>query len=346
MSLVFWMLILCALSILLNDPPAYFKAWKRFLAFSVSIIIVTPLFICRQANKLRRQLFSIIMIISVVISVASFACYYLGINFFTVSNEVLSIDAGRFSGLFNHSMVLGPIAGLSAIYSFSYGLTKRRHSVFLLAITVLCVGSVLFSASRSALGSCIFGLAIAYLRFFRGKISRGLVLGIAIIGIIAALYPLWGSWTDFVVIKQQNNIDGGSVFMSREAFWQARLTEIRQNPLTGVGFCCVDPSLTYVDPATGMIEPGSSWMAVFSMTGLFGFIIFLFIYVKSFRLSYAIINKEESCVLSGCIAFFGVHLLFEGYIFAVGSFLGLLYWLLLGCIMAAPTRASLSESIE
>ena len=335
MPLIIWLLFFSALSILINDPPSYFKAWQRFFGFSISTIIVSPLFVSSCARDLRRLFFGLIMLICTALSTASFACYFLGINFFTISNEVLSIEAGRFSGLFNQSMVLGPIASLSSIYTFSLYFARNHRSVWLLAISVICFGSVLFSASRSALAGCIMGLSISYLRFFRGRLSRGFVVGLFVLAILVALFPFWGRWTEFVITKQQNNIEAGGMFMSREAIWLTRLAEIRRNPLTGVGFCCVDSGLTFVDTRTGIIEPGSSWLAVFSMTGVFGFIAFLFIFINSFRHSYALQERLESCIFSGCLAFFGVHLLFEGYVLAVGSFLGLMYWLLIGCIMTA-----------
>lgn len=334
---VFWLLFFSMISIIANNPPSYFRAWQRLFAFSISTIFVTPLFVCKKANEIRRQLFGEIMGICTILSISSFFCYFLGINYFTISNEVFAIEAGRFAGLFNQSMVLGPIAALSAVYSFSIFLSNKRHPYLMLVITVLCVGSVLFSASRSALGGCVLGLAIAYFRYYRGHISRGVIIGIVFIGVIALLYPLWDSWTDFVIAKQQNNLDSGSMFMSRESIWVARLSEIRSNPLTGVGFCCVDTGLTFVDSRTGIIEPGSSWLAVFSMTGVFGFLAFLYIFIKSFRHALFVAEIQESCILCGSLAFFGVHLFFEGYVLAVGSFIGLLFWLLIGCIAATPT---------
>ncbi len=333
-------LLICFFSILINDPPSYFRAWERWLAFVFSLSIVSPLFVSKKSIDLRRRLFGSIIILSIALSVASFFCYFLGINYFTVSDEVFSIEAGRFAGLFSQSMLLGPIASLSAIFSFSSYLEKKgHHSIIWLILLIMCVGSVLFSASRSALAGCVFGLMLSFIRFYRGHMSRGVIIGFCVVGILVASYPLWGDWTDFVLIKQQHNIDGGGTFMSREDIWLMRLSEIRQYPLTGIGFCCVDTGLSYVDVSTGILEPGSSWLAVFSMTGVFGFCAFLVIFIGSFLKAFRSSDVSESCVLSGSLAFFIVHLIFEGYVLAVGSFLGLMYWLLLGCVWGKKIKS-------
>lgn len=325
-------LLICSASILLNQPPSYFLAWQRLLGFALLVLIVAPLVVCREIFELRRHLLRSILWFCTILSFGSFICFFLDINFFVRNEEVLSIEAGHFSGLFRHSMLLGPIAGLSTIFTFVSYIERSNKRFWLLVISVCSFGSTLLSASRGAVGATIVGLIVSYMCFYRGNLSRGVFLALFVIGLVAALYPLWGNLTDFLIVKQQNNVEAGGTLMSREGIWLIRLSEIRQHPLTGVGFCCVDTGLTYVDTKTGIIEPGSSWLSVFSMTGVFGFLIFLSIFIKSIRRAYRINNKSESCLLCGFLTFFAFHLVIEGYVLASGSFMGLLYWLLLGSI--------------
>lgn len=324
--------IISALSILFNNPPQYFRAWQRLLGFALIIMIVAPVVVNKKIHVLRLRLFDYLIWMCVVLSVGSFICYFLNLNFFVRDNEVLAIQAGWFAGLFRHSMLLGPIAGISTIYIFVRFLGAKRRRFFLLAVAACCLGSCLLAASRAAVGACIFGMAITYICYFREQTSRGILLLVLFVGILFATFPFWGDLTEFLRTKQENSVAIGGTFISREGIWAIRLKEILSNPIIGVGFCCVDTWLTFVDTKTGIIEPGSSWLAVFSMTGILGFICFLWVFIKSFRYSYLHHVRANSCLYCGCLGFFAVHLLFEGYVLAAGSFLALLYWLLLGCV--------------
>jgi hypothetical protein len=320
------------LSIIINQPPQYFKAWNRLAGFFLILLVMSPIFISDMLFELRRKLLFSILNIGALFSVGSFICYFLDINFFERNNEILSIEAGHFSGLFRHSMLLGPIAGLSAIYTFVLYLKSRKRSFLLLIVILCCIGSNLLSASRGAVGACILGMVVAFMCFFKGNMSHALVIGLIVLGVLAATYPLWGNMTDFLLSKQEIRMDAGGAFMSREDLWHTRFIEIRQHPIIGVGFCCVDSGLTFVDTQTGVIEPGSSWLAVFSMTGIFGFLTFLLMFILSFRHAFLLNDRSGSCLLCGLLSFFALHFVLEGYVLAAGSFIGLFFWLLLGCV--------------
>ena len=101
-------------------------------------------------------------------------------------------------------------------------------------------------------------------------------------------------------------INTGGTFSSRESLWMARIAEIKSHPLTGVGFCCVDPRLTPVNTQTGVIEPGSSWLAIFSMTGILGFLSFIIVFYKTFHHAYSLSSQTESAMFCGCLIFFAI----------------------------------------
>ena len=85
-------------------------------------------------------------------------------------------------------------------------------------------------------------------------------------------------------------------------------------------------------PSTGTIETGSSWLAVLSMTGIIGFIPFLIIIYKSVKRVWSKkkTNIEASLYL-GLIVFLSIHMLVEGYIFAGGSVVFFIAWLIISC---------------
>ena len=337
MPLIALFLIFCALSVIVNQPPSYFRAWGRLAGFAMVVLIMSPMITSIKMSLLRHNLLFIILWICAILSVGSFFCYFLGINFFIMNEEVLAIRVGSFAGLFKHSMVLGPIAGLSSIFLYTLYLDEKK--LWALFLAICCVGSTFLSASRAAVAGCLVGIIVSYIRFYRGQISKGVFVGLFISIVLVASFPLWGGVTDFVMAKQAGNVAAGGTFSSRESIWDARIAEIKENPIFGIGFSCVDERYSYVDKSKGTIEPGSSWLAIFSMTGFFGFLTFLLVFCLAMRSAWSIPSKK-SYFLSGCLSFYAVHLIFEGYLLAVGNFIGMLFWLFLGQVWdSIPTNS-------
>ena len=330
--LIMLFLAICALSILFNQPPSYFNAWVRLLGFLIVLIAVGPIFVSKRVGEIRIILFDSLMKICVVLSVGSFICYFMGINFFIRNDEVLEIEAGHFSGLYSHSMLLGPLSGLSSLYVFSKYLGTEKGKVWKLVILFACLGASLLSASRAAFGACVVGMIILFMRFFRGRLSKALTIGLVIAALLAASFPIWGSLTELMSDKQTARMAEGLGINSREGMFIVRWKEFSSHTITGVGFCCVDPSLSYVDMSKGKVEPGTSWLAVLSMTGLFGFITFILLFIKTISYAFKNPSLQISSLYLGLLGFFFFHLLFEGYIFAMGSIMSLLFWLIMGNI--------------
>ena len=235
-------------------------------------------------------------------------------------------------------MVLAPVSAISAIYGLTKALSLKkseRKRLIWWGLTLMCYGSVLLSASRGSLGGVVFATVVTIYKYNMGKMGKFMqyaLLGTAFLGLT---FPLWGSLTESVMEKNDYNISQGGVVYSREAKMAARMYEIRNNPLTGVGFSVVDETVDNVDRRTGTIEPNSSWLGVFSMTGVFGFLLFVAIYVHAFRASFRRIpDKNIATLLCGILAFFLVHMIIEGYVLAGGNFLCGTYWLTLGVVYA------------
>lgn len=337
---VLLLLFVCVLSLSLNSPPPFFRAWQRLGVYSLVLIVASPMLSSTFASAERYKVLMYFIYICVVLSVGSFFAYYLGINLFIRNNVVLDIGVGTFAGLTNHSMVLGPISALSAVYLFAKLLeTKdstdsRRGSRIIIIILafLLCIGSCLLSASRAALGSLFVGCVFVLSRVYRARITR--MLGVLFVAIVVATatYPLWESLASYVAQKNQGNIENGSILYSRETRIEGRVAEFMSSPIYGVGYCVMDPQHAGVDIVTGQIEPGSSWLAIASMTGILGLLCFIPICLIGLRKVWKIPDPFKSSVLGGMLAFFLVHMFAEGYIFAPKSFLSLLFWLILASI--------------
>jgi len=112
------------------------------------------------------------------------------------------------------------------------------------------------------------------------------------------------------------------------------MQEFRDSPLYGVGL--QQQRLWRKRSNREFLEPGSGYLAVLSMTGIIGAIGFLWL---SFHLFQSLWVRSEipaayRDVLRGWMVFFAVHFVVEGYVFACGSLLSMLFWLTAGCSLS------------
>lgn len=312
------------LNIFLLDINPMFQPWSRYIYFITLLLCVSPTLQSEYLRKVRHDILFITLSACIILSTLTFFCWFLGVNF--MKAQYLDITkAGSYSGLFNHSMVMGPVAGVSSLVLF-YKFFKGGNWLYLL-LALICIGSMFFSASRTAFVCTLSSLfiIIIIIKTDKYKFRRNLLL--ITVGLIIS-YPLWKDVTSMMIEKQTNNIDSGSTFASRESVWNARIEEFKSSPAFGIGFCSVDPSRSMFSEG-GTIEPGSSWLAILSMTGIIGFIITTTIFVKSFY--YSIRNGGDNSLLTGLLLFFFLHMITEGYIFSGGSFLCFFLWIIVGC---------------
>lgn len=330
-------LAFCVLSLIVNDTLPVFNAWGRLGVYILVLFVVSPMLSNATVGVKRTKLLIYVMDVCVIVSILSFFAYFLGINLFVLRGEVLEIGVGTFSGLMNHSMILGPISGLSSVFMLSYSLfenNKRKRIIYIIS-TFCCLGSCLLSASRLAVGAAIVGSVYVFYCRYRSNLTRFSIVLLLIAALGGITFPIWGGLTDFIVQKQQDNIEmGGSMMYSRERKINARITEFRSSPITGIGFATVDPRLDNVDMVKGYIEPGSSWLAVLSMTGILGSAAFLLICIFTFKKMQSQKNMFFACALGGMFIYYLVHFAAEGYIMAPRSFLNMLFWLILGALYA------------
>ena len=227
-------------------------------------------------------------------------------------------------------MLLGPIAGIGCTFCCWMGYTRRIKIYWYLG--VLCMIAVMFSASRSAFMGAIAAITILLYKLTGTKAQFvKIVTGTILLAIVT--FPIWGSALDPVMQKYRGNVAEGSAYSSRENLWRARIMEFKDSPLLGVGFDAIDLNLSATpdgyDKISGMVESGSSWLIILSMTGIIGTILLFPILFGTYRMLWND-SSPQAAMLLGLLTFFFVHMIAEGYIFYGGSMLAFLLWLTIG----------------
>ena len=318
------------IALLISQPPPVFASWGRFGLFVLLFTCTSPLINTDFAKEFRNKVLKGVLFCCTMISVISFFCYFLGINYMRLydsSMDYREVTAGTFGGITSQSMLLGPISGISVLACSYMALVTNHKKYWLFA--VFCAGSMLFTASRSTLVATITGILVLFLYFSnRGNLMvRKLVL---VILLVAAFYPLWNGAMTGLTEKNRGDMLQGLDYSSREQKWTVRIDEFKSSPLLGIGFGAVSEKDSY-DHKTGIIEPGSSWLAVLSMTGALGFVIFSCIFFRGFKHTILSEKSPQSALLGALLTLVGVHMLAEGHVFSAGSFLCFLVWLIIGC---------------
>lgn len=323
LSLAF--ILVGAISILFADPDPTFQSWPRLMAFILLMFAAGPINISIQAMEFRTVLFKYALFGIVFMSVGSLLAYFSG-------NGIFYHGTGFFRGLYNHSMTLGPMAAISAVFTLQLFLTdvvrKRRKWWLLLTIcsTLMCLLASSRTAFIALLGAVLVLLWTIY-RERRGQMWFSIIIGIVL---ICLTMPLWKSFTAGMMQKQEKqSLDDNS----RTELWQDRIEEWKDSPIFGQGFAAFNLKVIKgesFNAETGGIEPGSSWLFVLSSMGGVGFIllIFLTVYPTLCLLSRRDIEPDSMAMtaLTTSVIFI-IHMISEGYIIAAGGVTCFLAWL-------------------
>ena len=331
-KLVLLFLSYLLIAIPLANPAPVFQSYSRYLAFLLLLLSVSPLFESAKLRLFRMELLTYTTWIVAILSIGSFFCYFLGINLFKTEIDTYIGSGGLFGGLFNHSMMLGPLAGISACFFFSQALKRNSYKYYVLMIP--CLGSVLFAASRGAFIATAVALLIQ-LVVCKGRKAMKMVIIFSTFLVVS--FPLWNSALDGLSQKQESRSGANlGAFDSRTSKFECRIDEFKAHPIIGVGFSAIDPNGNDSYGDDGVIEPGSSWLSVLSMSGIIGAIFIICILRNAFksgimRISDNMKDYDYSAFLLGGLSLFCIHLIIEGYIFAAGNFLCYYFWLFVGC---------------
>ncbi len=328
-NLLLCFLLYIPISLIIADPNPVFNSWMRYGFFVLLLLVVSPLLQNAKARYFRSRVFKASLFFCILIAAVSFVCYFLGINMMRNTYSGGELDyvqntAGTFGGLTSQSMLLGPISGV-ALVACTYVALQSGKKVFW-GLAVMCAGSLLFAASRSSLIATV--LAEICLFYFSSK-NKGLVLKrfLLVLLVSASTIPFWGGALEGITAKNKGSIESGVNLDSRGEKWSFRIEEWKSSPLFGIGFVAVSDRDNYT--LDGGIEPGSSWLALLSMTGIFGFLFFVVLFFRGIKRS-LLRQTPMGALVGSLLVLLGVHMFAEGHIFSGGSYLCFLVWLVLG----------------
>lgn len=311
-----------ATSLVVNEVDAKYGTSIRWVLWFLLLASVGPIFSSKSLLIIRQKALKYFLNGFVIITLLSFFYYILGLP---------NIGRGNFAGLMNQSMVLGPVAAISGIYAFYNYLiiNKIKVKYFYLALSGISGLVVILAASRLAFAGYIAGMIFLFAKPFKYRILYAFLIismGIVVYSRIDDGAEETGQSLDKDIVRKGTN-------NSREGLWNDRIREFNDNKIFGVGFAAQDDSLVeeIKNGTGGRIEPGSGYLMILSMTGLFGFTLFMwyFYFLFNSKRFWKEIFNNETYKLS-LFAFFAVHFIGEGYLFSVGNLFAALFWLVVG----------------
>ncbi|MGM0945461.1 MAG: O-antigen ligase family protein [Bacteroidota bacterium] len=243
---------------------------------------------------------------------------------------------GGWAGLMIHPMLAAPSLGVAillTIYKFHFlkrfKLSKsRKYALFFSAGLIFL--SLLLASSRAALLGSVSGILFFYFKYYQNRFGKFVKSLFILSFLILSSAPFWLDYTEGIQQKFEYAEDKGDALATRRANWESRILEFNSSPIFGIGF---SNSTSQLNEDTGTIEPGSSWLAVLSQTGLLGALIVFGIFINSFLI--LLRDKENilvSATLGGILMLFLVHMFAEGYLLASGNYLFFYVWLLVAVI--------------
>lgn len=332
-SLIVAYFIVALASILINQIVNA-SILGRFVSFLCIIITYGPLCTNSLINEKRKSVLFTLFYSFAVITIISVVLMFLGIVPRINPNE----NAGGFSGILNSSMLLAPIAASAAFGGISLLMNFNKYKHLTILFVLLCIFVLFISGSRSALAAFFIALAIFLWALFQKQVYK-LLLNImlpfiCVVGVAKFVCNInLSNLSIFEVIQKKQQVEDTLQQNSREKKWNRRVDEFESNPFLGIGPFSVDESYSRDDiSSSGSIEYGTSWLALLSTTGVMGFLLIFIFYMKTaLSLWKKRIQDKNSLILLMLVIFYGLHLLFEGYMFSARNILTVFFWCLMSC---------------
>lgn len=341
-------IVICALSIATNKIPASLHPWLRFMTLAFVLSLVTPMLQSPALRRFRWQTFVLIQYLCVAVTIISFFATLGGYN-------SMKLSAGR-TGITTQVMVMGPLAAMSMVFCVYQVWVQKSKKIRLIEKLIFGFGAFcgfamcMMAVSRIGIVSGAMGIVALIVYKSRFKMGKSMIYVATVTLTLIATYPLWNAYIAQAKEKNERAVVEGGMLNSRQGAWQARIDEFKSSPLFGVGLASYDlgdenPSLDddlladNENIRVEALEPGSGWLVVLSMTGIFNFVLFVWFYWKAFQKTYRSVTRrwiEPYCLLGALLVLFATHMLAEGYSLAAGGFLFFCMWLMLGVIDAWP----------
>jgi len=302
------------------------------------------------AGRENRFMSGLVLACEVLVYVSAVCYFVLGYGIFGNPNALGAIV----------SVALAPILLWAALVADSRGLKQRRF--FALA---LCGGLLYYANSRAS----ILGMIVVILVFTVALRRQRLLLQCAFLSVFfltamtvvnpSHMDDMVSSFTGRVILKESGTYNG--VFGSRRSPWAETLSVVKRHPWFGSGFGTSelgdlrpdnDSSSVYTTEGTNR-EHGNSYLALAEYMGLLGsvpFLVLIFMLIRVLFRIYAWMrrtgNAYHYCIPLALVAIAGlVHACFEDWLFAVGSYLCVFFWVSVFLLMdlnpsVGPERSS------
>ena len=307
-------MIACALSVTQAEQVS--NSSQRLLGLALLMIGVGPMVVNPKVVGLRAAAWGLVVRGLPWLS-GTFVVWY--------ALRLPNFGAGHFSGFMNQCMLAGPLAGLGGAIALvrAFGSRSWKWGV----LSVVSLAPVLASGSRVATLATAATYCLIVLR--RKPILGGLGALFLLAAILAFVFQPQSS-------AESESLTGAlakkGTVNSRAELWQSRIAEFKSSPLFGIGVAMGTGNSSTVEGGGNIrVEPGSSYLAILAMTGLFGVVTF------SWALSQLILQfvqakprGQEAQVVVAMGVFLAVHGVAEGWVLAFGSPLAFLFWLWLG----------------
>ena len=234
-----------------------------------------------------------------------------------------------------------PVLAWAALASDNPGLRRRLGACLLLSGFLLY-----FSSSRASIaGAVVSGTVLCLVTARRRALLRGAFLVALFLTVAGAVNPagfqgFLAAQTASIVYKHDQA--GHNLMASREGPWKDTVSSIERHPWFGSGFGTSDmgeedvQTVSHLETAEGSNrEHGNSYLAMVEYMGLLGILPFLGLVLLTLR------NVSKVCAWMRRTGKFGhyavplamvviaglVHAFFEDWLFAVGSYLCLFFWI-------------------
>ncbi len=316
-------LFVAFISILLNEIDPVYMSTARLISFLIVIIAIGPFLENNLSVFFKIQLFNDANKVLIFFTFISFLGYLTKIPLF--------FNASGFQGLLNQSMLLGPIAALSSLNAINYFvLTEHKtKKIIFIALFFISILMCIAAASRGAIIALLISL-LSYgfisFRTSKWKLIKVLLIFTTITLITSAV---WMPFTKNIVQKQAQKIATENILSNRDRMWIDRILDFKESPIYGVGFASFRNTANSKINNTGNIEPGTSWLMIFSSMGILGLMAFMFLIVRPVFQIFQIkdpTNKIYPFMMS-ILIFFIFHLGIEGYALSAGGVLFFYMWL-------------------
>ena len=329
-SSLFLFYFACLFSIWVNDIPSQVQPYFRFGIFFMMTTLLGPAFYSAKLNEFKNKVFIYLNNINLFICSLSIVLNITGLHQGQVMNLQYNVLRPDFAGLYNHSMTLGPMSAIGVLYCFYLLKIEKINKYVIYLIMLLCFLACLKSGSRTGLAGLVISVIYIYYKLSGEKSTKLMLFVFSTTLLLLVLYPFYSSYIEFMMQKFDNNAEAGSVISSRESKWSARIQEFLSSPFFGVGYGNVRYEAIGEE---GIVEPGSSWLAILSMTGLLGFCLFFINYYKIFISKMFL--KRKSDYFSFAIAvtlLLSIYMIFEGTFLSAGTLMSAMIWVNLGII--------------